>query len=81
MISENTRKLINPVKQTKAERHAKGTAGGGGREGLVGPRPHDFFGPPSPLFAQKRKIIKIKKKNDLKQIFSVYILLYSLYFL
>ena len=53
-----------------------GTAEG---EGLVGPRPHHFFAPPPPLFALKRKIIKIKK--DLKQVFSVYIPLYSLYFL
>ena len=41
-----------------------GTAEG---EGLVGPRPHHFFAPPFPLFALKRKIIKIKK--DLKQVF------------
>ena len=42
-----------------------GTAEG---EGLGGPRPHHFFAPPPPLFALKRKIIKIKK--DLKQVFS-----------
>ena len=41
-----------------------GTAEG---EGLVGPRPHHFFASPPPLFALKRKIIKIKK--DLKQVF------------
>ena len=44
--------------------HMTGTAEG---EGLVGPRPHHFFAPPPPLFALKRKIIKIKK--DLKQVF------------
>ena len=37
-----------------------GTAEG---EGLVGPRPNHFFVPPPPLFALKRKIIKIKKKT------------------
>ena len=37
-----------------------GTAEG---EGLVGPRPHHFFALPPPLFALKRKIIKIKKKT------------------
>ena len=41
-----------------------GTAEG---EGLVGPRPYHFLVPPPPLFALKRKIIKIKK--DLKQFF------------
>ena len=43
-----------------------GTAEGEGL-GLVGPRPHHFFASPPPLFALKRKIIKIKK--DLKQVF------------
>ena len=38
-----------------------GTAEG---EGLVGPRPHHFFAPPLPLFALKRKIIKIKKRLE-----------------
>ena len=41
-----------------------GTAEG---EGLVGPWPYHFLVPPPPLFALKRKIIKIKK--DLKQFF------------
>ena len=41
-----------------------GTAEG---EGLVGPRPYHFLTSPPPLFALKRKIIKIKK--DLKQFF------------
>ena len=49
-------------------------------EGLVGPRPHHFFAPPLPLFALKRKIIKIKK-NTWNKFFSVYIPLHSLYFL
>ena len=53
-----------------------GTAEG---EGLVGPRPHHFFASPPPLFALKRKIITIKK--TLETSFSVYIPLYSLYFL
>ena len=47
--------------------------------GWSGPRPNHFSAPPPPLFALKRKIIKIKK--DLKQVFSIYIPLYSLYFL
>ena len=38
-----------------------GTAEG---EGLAGPRPHHFFAPPPPLFALKRKIIKIKKRLE-----------------
>ena len=38
-----------------------GTAEG---EGLVGPRPHHFFAPPPPLFALKRKKIKIKKRLE-----------------
>ena len=41
--------------------HKSGTAEG---EGLVGPRPHHFFAPPPPLFALKRKIIKIKKRLE-----------------
>ena len=40
-----------------------GTTGTAEGEGLVGPRPHHFFAPPFPLFALKRKIIKIKKKT------------------
>ena len=51
-------------RQVKWWQHRTGTAEG---EGLVGPRPHHFFAPPPPLFALKRKIIKIKK--DLKQVF------------
>ena len=31
----------------------------------MGPRPHHFLAPPPPLFALKRKIIKIKKKTDI----------------
>ena len=61
-------------------RSSKGVPGSAEGEGLIGPRPHHFFAPPPPVFALKRKIIKIKKK-DLKQVFSVYIPLYSLYFL
>ena len=38
-----------------------GTAEG---KGLVGPRPHHFFAPSPPLFALKRKIIKIKKRLE-----------------
>ena len=38
-------------------------------EGLVGPQPHHFFAPLPPLFALKRKTIKIIKKKDLKQVF------------
>ena len=38
-----------------------GTAEG---EGLVGPRPHHFFATPPPLFALKRKILKIKKRLE-----------------
>ena len=38
------------------KRSPTGTAEG---NGLVGPRPHHFFAPPRPLFALKRKIIKI----------------------
>ena len=56
-------------------RFVSGTAEG---EGLVGPRPYHFFAPPPPLFALKRKIIKIKKTWN--KFFSVYIPLYSLYF-
>ena len=37
-----------------------GTAEG---EGLVGPRPHHFFASPPPLFALKRKMIKIIKET------------------
>ena len=54
-----------------------GTAEG---EGLVGPRPHHFSAPPPLLFALKRKIIKIKKRLE-TSFLSVYIPLYSLYFL
>ena len=35
----------------------------GGERGLVGPRPHYFFARPPPLFALKRKIIKIQKRH------------------
>ena len=37
-----------------------GTAEG---EGLIGPRPHQIFALPPPLFALKRKIIKVKKRH------------------
>ena len=50
-----------------------GTAEG---EGLVGPRPYHFLASPPPLFALKRKIIKIKK--DLKQFFFLSIFRYIL---
>ena len=51
---------------------------GGGGAGRAAAR-KTFFAPPPPLFALKRKIIKMKK--GLKQVFPVYIPLYSLYFL
>ena len=45
-----------------------GTAEG---EGLVGPRPHHFFASLPPLFALKRKIIKIKKRLEISFFLSI----------
>ena len=52
--------FISPIVRNMCENLSlwTGTAEG---EGLVGPRPHHFFAPPLPLFALKRKIIKITK--------------------
>ena len=52
-----------------------GTAEG---EGLIGPRPHHFFAPPPPLFALKRKIIKIKKRLE-TSFFRLYSAIFSLF--
>ena len=52
-----------------------GTAEG---EGLVGPRPHHFFAPPPPLFALKRKIIKIKKRLE-TSFFRLYSAIFSVF--
>ena len=57
MADGNQQKHLLPSFATKA-----GTAEG---EGLVGPRPHHFFAPPTLLFALKRKIIKIKKRLEI----------------
>ena len=53
--------LMTGVYDSEVILHNAGTAE---REGLVGPRPHHFFAPPPPLFALKRKIIKIKKRLE-----------------
>ena len=53
---------IDVIILLKSRRIYTGTAEG---EGLVGPRPHHFFAPPPPLFALKRKIIKIKKRLEI----------------
>ena len=52
--------------------------GGGGADRAAAP---PLFCAPAPTFCAKGKIIKLKKKKDLKQVFSVHIPLYSLYFL
>ena len=53
---------------------------GGGGAGRAAAPP--LFCAPAPTFCAKGKIIKLKKKKkDLKQVFSVHIPLYSLYFL
>ena len=57
---------LNKILVTLTTRIAKfksksGTAEG---EGLVRPRPYHFFARPPPLFALKRKIIKIKKRLE-----------------
>ena len=56
-VEEKSRALSNPI---FGKLPFSGTAEG---EGLVGPRPYHFFAPPPPLFAPKRKIVKIKKKT------------------
>ena len=52
-----------------------GTAEG---EGLVGPRPHHFFASPPPLFALKRKIMKIKKRLE-TSFFRLYSAIFSVF--
>ena len=49
-----------------------------GGEGLVGPLPHHFFAPPPPLFALKRKIIKIKKRLE-TSFFRLYSAIFSVF--
>ena len=49
-------------------------------EGLVGPWPHHFFAPPPPLFALKRKIIKIKRKTSNKFFPSIFRYILCIFF-
>ena len=54
-----------------------GTAEG---EGLVGPRSHHFFASPPPLFALKRKIIKIKKRLETSFFPSIFCYILCIFF-
>ena len=54
-----------------------GTAEG---EGLAGPRPHHFFASPPPIFALKRKIIKIKKRLETSLFPSIFCYILCIFF-
>ena len=63
-MRQNHKKFKAMVVEKTTDNPGVESAGTAEGEGLVGPRPHHFFVPPPPLFALKRKIIKIKKRLE-----------------